>query len=145
MKLDYKKIYSKMYKNLPTTVFIITFINFIIASLATSIILLFNSFGNGSAINIILALLIFPAGLIIGFVDAFLNYWITAIIISQPIVVADSLLKISEESAENTNNTSNNEKKTTQDQNEDFEYEPTEQTSHQSTYTPNTTTKKYYW
>lgn len=83
-EIDYKKLYLKQYKNIPNYYFWGTLITLGLGAIVTGIIFMIDWFMIGFGIMF--------GGMIVAFGLAFLNRFISAVAISQKVVVADALL-----------------------------------------------------
>ena len=93
--MNYKKLYLEKYKKLPSYFGLATLLSIGIAATVTSIILWIVSGGYSDfLVGLGFAILFF--GWIIAAGLGFFVMWISAIYISQSIIVADSLLKMSD-------------------------------------------------
>lgn len=94
--LDYKKIYTERYKKLPLILFrgILLFMG-ICASIA-AIILFILSDGGRHEVLLIVGIVVVLVGWLVAFITACIVFTLSSISISQSVVVADCLLKLSE-------------------------------------------------
>jgi hypothetical protein len=90
-EIDYKKLYLEHYKKLPISIFWGTLITLSLGAIVTGLIFIFDS-------EATIGLCILAIGLIVAVADAYFNLWISSVLISQKVIVADSLLSMSGES-----------------------------------------------
>ena len=88
--IDYKKLYLEQYKKLPIYVFWGTLITLSLSTIITGCVFIFDS-------EVIIGLCILAIGLIVALGDASFNFWLCSVLISQKVVVTDSLLAMSGE------------------------------------------------
>jgi hypothetical protein len=89
-KIDYQKMYTKWYKNIPNLYFWSTLIILALGAIVTGII--FMSDGDADWIMIGIGIVVGGSAVAVGL--AYLNRFIAAIVISQKVVVADALLSM---------------------------------------------------
>ena len=89
-KINYLNLYLKQYKNIPNIIFWGTIIVWILGSLVAGIYY-------GDWEGVIIGGIIVVVGIALGVIDAFLKRFFAAILISQKVVVTDTLLSMKDD------------------------------------------------
>ena len=96
---DYKSLYLEKYKQLPHYLYLIDLLSKGIATSIISIVLFIMAFTSGDIEEFMLAAAaILVVGWVFAFVTAMITRWISSILISQSVVVADCIMNLTSNS-----------------------------------------------